>query len=506
MGKFFSRSSKSSPAPSENPYAQPNASQDPYANGSSKTSMSSHSSKSSGLPSGPRAGFPPGPQGGAPPPRPGQAAPRFGPPAPQPPPSYGSAVSGYGSDKHGSGGGYGTNPYDTNKQNFAKNQNAPVTSQTFRSGGYGGLGDSGVRPPPPGGLGRVDSSSTEVNRGDLFGGAKDRRAPQPGNAYDPTSKPVTGYGQSGTSTAGSGGYDGYGEERELTEEDKEQRQYLNTLAETKGIKKESAASIQRSVQTMHGIMDTQDETNSRLAYQGDSLFNAEKSVDMAENYNTSGYEKAKDLQKANSNMFAMHVGNPFTARSRDAARDEHLMERHRAEKGQREETRRNRFQARQNIDQQHRDMRDFENQSSYVRQPEAKDNPYAYEDDDEGKQDEEYINDGIAQLSFGVGRIYKGTLQTRETLTKQNQTIDRIAGKVSFMLPISLRVKDYANNPIRLIASTMGFGRTETSWTRLDRELSCWTMNTKRMPSLFRGAPTLMQCNTCSIPHNSLHD
>ncbi|KAL2113885.1 hypothetical protein VUR80DRAFT_2010 [Thermomyces stellatus] len=427
MGKLFSRSSKSSRNTSENPYAQTPESQDPYADNSSKTSMSSYSNKSSaGFPSGPRAGLPSGPKGGAPVSRPAPSQQ----PSQQPPPSYGSSVSGgYAPNKYGSGGGYGANRYQ-NEQSFRQNQNAPVTSQPFRPGGYGGLGGSGLQPQPPGGLDRTDSTSTDADRGNLFGGAKDRYQAQHGNIYDPAAKPTTGYGQSGASAVGSGSYGGYGEPRELTQEEKEEEELQNTKAQIRYIRDETLSSTNRSLQQMQNAMDAGQDTLARLAYQGERLHNADKNMDLAENHNTSGYEKAKELQTVNRSMFAVHVSNPFTAKKRAQARDEQVMERHRAEKSQREATRAAHWQEARLMENSQR-IGNLSIEDESFGRPQKANSKYMFEesDDEEEQEKEKTIDGNLGLLLQGAKGLHQLATNTGEVLDEQNRIIDRIAVK-----------------------------------------------------------------------------
>jgi hypothetical protein len=411
-------------------------------------SASSYSSKSaSGLPSGPRAGLPSGPRGGAPPPRPGPSQP----PSQQPPPSYGSSVSGgYAPNKLGSGGGYGANRYQ-NEQSFQQNQNAPVTSQPFRPGGYGGLG-------------RTDSSSTDVQRGDLFGGAKDRYDPQrakaydrtpattapSGNlfegardrydpqrakAYDPTAKPVTGYGQSGASAIGSG----YGEERELTQEEKEEEEVQKTKAEIRYYRDETLDSTNRSLAHVQDALNFGQDTLGRLGHQGDRLHNADKNMDMAQNYNTSGYEKARELQSVNRSMFAVHVANPFTAKKRAQARDDEVMTRHRAEKDQRETTRAAHWQEARMMENSQRignlDIQD----EPFAKQKTSSKYRFEESDDEEAQTKEADIEGNLDRLLVGVQGLNHLATNTGEVIKEQNRIIDRIATKVSY--PSTIRTK-----------------------------------------------------------------
>lgn len=454
--------------------------------------MSSYSNKSaSGLPTGPRAGLPSGPRGGAPPLRPGPAQP---PPSQQPPPSYGSSVysnsvsgsgsGGYAPNKFGSGGGYGANRYQ-NEQSFQKNQSAPVTSQPFRPGGYGGLG-------------RMDSSSTDDNRGDLFGGAKDRYDPQRpkaydppsatttpsdslfggardrydpqrANAYDPTTKPVTGYGQSGASAAGSGSYGGYGEERELTQEEKEEEQVQNTKAQIRYYRDETLESTNRTLGVVQNAMDVGQDTLARLGHQGDRLHNADKNMDMAENHNTSGYEKAKELQTVNRSMFAVHVANPFTAKKRAQARDDEVMARHRAEKGQREATRSAHWQEARMMENSQRVGNLNLGDESFGNQKTS--NKYMFDEssDEEEQAKERAINGNLGALLGGAKGLHELATNTGAVLDEQNRIIDRIATKVGHFFSLG-RDEDEANTSIfRLIVSTMVSGGTGMSWTRLGR-------------------------------------
>ena len=512
MKKFgFSRSSKSSPAPSDNPYAQAPPAADPYANDNGRSSVSSYSSKApsytsrapsiasqapsytsqapsytsqppSGPPGGARGGLPSGPRaggyGGGPPPS----------AAAQQPGSNGGPAPGYGSDRLGSGGGYGANRYK-NEQSFAKNQNAPVTSQPFRAGGYGGLGPGPASrsdsprdgPAGPGSLARKASASTvntEVKRDDLFGGAQNRYDPQRGNAYDPATKPVTGYGQGGASGAGSGSYSGYGEERELTEEELAEQEVQKTMAETREIRDQSYQSTNRTLQQMYETVDVGRETLARLGTQGESLRNAERNMDMSENYNISGYDKAKELQSVNRSMFAFHVSNPFTAKKRAQARDEEVMDRHRAEKGVREATRAAHYSEARMTDNKlgGSGMRDF-NESSYQRVPKDK-NKFMFEDEDSEEEEKEAnINRNLDEMYRVGGMLKNMAIDTGDIVDSQNRTIDRIAAKVSYIMGVKASTRaalTFLN--FRRTVSTMVFGGTGMSWTRFGRALCSATV------------------------------
>ncbi|CAI4216622.1 unnamed protein product [Parascedosporium putredinis] len=386
MKKFgFSRKSdKAASSASDNPYAQQAPADDPYASGPQSVALV--------------RGYPPVPEVVvaalvAPGPRPAP---------PQQSNSYGSQNQGYGSDKYGSGGGYGGNRYDNGG-------GQSQSSSSSRPGGYGGVskgdsdsyggrsnysqssqpsyGSSGSTGGRYGGgndgrgqLGRNDSTSTEANRGDLFGGAQNRYNAERGNAYrdgPPQNQNQGdqrfGQGKSAVSAVDSGPYGGS---------------------------------------------------------QGERLQNAERNMDLADNYNAVGLDKTKELQTVNRSMFSVHVANPFTAKKRAAARDQEVMDRHRSEKDQREATRRAHYEESQAVEQSFRGM-DLNQQPapSYAR-PTRENNKFIFaEEDSDEERKEDAINNNLDEMFHLTTTLKSLATQTGSVLDQQNRVIDRIGAK-----------------------------------------------------------------------------
>ncbi|KAL7942293.1 hypothetical protein V8C42DRAFT_331906, partial [Trichoderma barbatum] len=369
---FGSRKKNSTPAPSDNPYANQGAS-DPYAEQTKYANMGSYQ---------------PGPNNGArPPPGNNYGSHQGG--QPQQP-----AASGYGSDRYGSGGGYGSNRYDSGP-------NSNPSAGARGPGGYGGFG----RDEP------------DNNRDALFGGAQQRlEQKQQSAAPNP---------QSGTS---GGAYGGYGDQREMTEEEQEEADYQAILTEKRQVQQDSVASVTRSVQMARQANEVGRATLARLGAQGERLHNTEKNLDLAANQNKIAQDRAAELKTLNGSMFAVHVGNPFTSKQRQAKADEDVMTRHRAEREQREATRRDGYAATQRMEQ---NMRQLGGAGGMGRQQGRKKDYGKFNlDDEEGADElEDQIDDGLTELEGQVKMMNMVGRAIGAEVDSQNTQIDRIMNK-----------------------------------------------------------------------------
>ncbi|KEY64956.1 hypothetical protein S7711_08197 [Stachybotrys chartarum IBT 7711] len=392
---LFSRKKSPPAGQSDNPYAQ-QATNDPYADNQKYANMTPYQQARSDLSGGPRPG------GASPSPGPGpgprQPADRYGSSSPAPSAgSYGAPPpSGYGADRYGSGGGYGSNRYN----------NAPPPA-TRGPSGYGGFGRPGDNEP-------------DNNRDALFSGAQERQSQRQQSAPEPGA-----YGQAGSATAGS--YGGYGEERELTAEEQEEAETQNILMEKRKLQQESASSVSRSVQMAQAANEVGRATLARLGAQGERLHNTEKNLDLASNQNKVAQDRAAELKTLNRSMFAVHVGNPFTSKQRQLKADEQVMERHRAEREQRENTRREGYASTQRMESNFRDM-----SKVGVGRPQTRKKDYGKFnlDDEEGADElEDQIDDGIDELQNQVSMMNMVGRAIGKEVDTQNKQIDRIMVK-----------------------------------------------------------------------------
>lgn len=411
------KESKSSDSTSDsNPYAQPAAqAPDPYADAPKYGQSPYQQAKTAtygGLPSGPAAQRAPAPNGG------GYGA---------PPPSYNTPQqsnggygappggNGYGSEKYGSGGGYGANRYD----------GASASVPARGPGGYGGLGRSNS----------TDTTTTEDNRNALFGGAKDRyqqKAAEPPK-YD--QQGAGGYGgDSGASTGEGvpGGYGTYGEDRQLTAEEEEEEDVQATKQQIRFMKQEDVSSTRNALRIAAQAEETGMATLTRLGAQGERIHNTEKNLDLAANHNRIAEEKARELKTLNGSMFAVHVANPFTKKSRKAQRDEDVINKHRAEREERDATRHAAYGTKARMEGAFKELQpgDVGYRAPQTKASLAERSKYQFEADSEDDEMENEIDSNLDALGGAAGRLNALARATGKEVDIQNTHIDRIIQKV----------------------------------------------------------------------------
>lgn len=439
-GDDSGRSSKnSSPAPSSNPYAQPQQAPDPYAQDTNKyAGMSPYQrakAESYGMPAGPGNG----PQSG---PRDGYGAPPGAAPGSNYGPSNGEGYGAdrYGSDRYGSGGGYGANRYDG------------ASSATSRGpGGYGGLGRTYSN----------ETTSTDAQKEELFGGAKERYAQK---AALPPSNGQPGGGYEAESAAASGGFGAYGEQRELTAEEQEEEDIQATKQQIRFMKQEDVSSTRNALRIAQQAEETGRATLARLGAQGERIHNTEKNLDLAANHNRIAEEKAKELKTLNKSMFAVHVSNPFTASSRRAARDDDILNQHRKEREERDATRHSAFSSQQRLEGAFRELEPGD--AGYrPKQPTktslAERAKYQFEADSEDEEMENEIDTNLDALGGAAGRLNLLARVTGEEVDRQNAIIDRVTQK-SDRVDDQIAMSEYLLYKLRV--SFANFSQTVLVW------------------------------------------
>ena len=425
---------KSSPAPqSDNPYAQrgPQAN-DPYADEAKYANMTPYQKARAGI-SQPGVSQP-GPSGG--PAHPGNS---YGPPSSSPGVNgggYGAPpAAGYSSDRYGSGGGYGDNRYE---KSGTDRYNSPATGARG-PGGYGGLG-------------RANDNEPDSNRDELFSGAQERYAQK--QQQQPQGPPPT-YSQAGDD---AGGYEGYGEQRELTAEEQEEAEYQAILAEKRKIQQDSASSVNRSVQMARQANEVGQATLARLGAQGERLHNTEHHLNLAANQNKIAQDRAAELKTLNRSMFAVHVGNPFTSKQRQQKADEEVINRHRAEREQREATRRGGYAANQRMEGNFKDI----NRAAMPRTRAGKKDYGKFnldDEDDEARQLEDQIDDGLDELGGQVRMLNMVGRAIGKEVDSQNNQIDHIMVQVRLTdSRLGLYISSYADHNCRAMLLTIRQG------------------------------------------------
>ncbi|KAI9845796.1 MAG: Protein transport protein S9 plasma membrane t-SNARE [Sclerophora amabilis] len=413
---FGSRSSKnSSPAPSaSNPYAQPQhrGSPDPYAQDTNKYAGMGQSYGN------PRAILSGG--GGPAPPRGGHGM--SGGSGPGDGDKYGGSSGnynnrgGYGEDRFGRGGGAGAAP----------------SGSRYGAGGYGGLGRSNS----------YDTTTTEDNRNALFDGAKDRYEQK---SQGPPGQPGGGsegaYGQAGGYDNADSGYGAYGEDRQLTAEEEEAEEVESSKQQIRFIKQQDVSSTANALRVAAQAEETGRSTLARLASQGERIHNTEKNLDLAQNHNRIAEERAKELKTLNKSMFAMHVANPFTKASRRRGRDDDILNKHRDERDQRENTRAAAFESKARMESAVRDVETGRGPESAEKQKSrlAERSKYQFEADSEDDEMENEIDRNLDALGGAAGTLNALARATGKEVDEQNQLIGKVTKKVHSTIQLRFR-------------------------------------------------------------------
>ncbi|EHL00855.1 putative protein transport protein sec9 [Glarea lozoyensis 74030] len=415
FGKKSGDSSKNAAPAASNPYAQQPPAPDPYAQDTNKyANMPAPSAGSpyqqarsnyGGLPGGPGAG-----RGGLP----GAPAPSRG-GAPPPNNRQNSGSSGYGNEKYGSGGGYGSNRYDNAPPSYSSAPPSEAGSK-YGPGGYGGMGRSQSS----------ETASFNDKKDDPYGAPKDPYAQR--SAMPPSNgQPGRGYGSEAPDAAGGG----YGEDRQLTAEEEEEEDVNATKQQIRFMKQEDVSSTRNALRIAAQAEETGRATLARLGAQGERIHNTEKNLDIAANHNRAAEAKAKELKTLNRSMFAVHVNNPFTGKSRREARDREIIEKHQSERDEREATRNAAYGSQQRMERTFKELQpgDAGYRPKNSKASLAERSKYQFEADSEDEEMENEIDSNLDALSGAAGRLNLLARATGEEVEAQNKLLDRVTDK-----------------------------------------------------------------------------
>ncbi|KAI1401030.1 hypothetical protein F4819DRAFT_341150 [Hypoxylon fuscum] len=420
---------KGSPGPaSDNPYAQAAPADDPYMNemNSKFAKMTPYQQARAQIPSrsagAGAGGLPSGPA-----PRNGYGAPSLSrndsshssattlPPYSSAPPSVhgsgqpsGQPSGGYANDRYGTASGYGASKYGN-----SNNYGAAPGSGAARPGGYGGMG-------------RTNSNDTDANRDALFSGAQERLQRQGG--------PPETIGTAGGDEAASK-YGGYGEQRELTEEEKDYEEYKNIKQDIRDTTKSSLQSTENSLRILDQTLDSGMASYARLGAQHERLHNTDQLLDSAVEKQRHADAQTKKLKTLNRSMFAVHVKNPFTEKRKTAEDEQRVITENQFNREARDATRREKFAQGARMEANYKELARDNGSSSFSKPNRNDRNKYTLEDDsdEEGAReldnDNEAIENNLDALYNGSVRLGRVAKALGEELDHGNQLIDRIGSK-----------------------------------------------------------------------------
>ncbi|KAJ8120271.1 hypothetical protein ONZ43_g2979 [Nemania bipapillata] len=180
----------------------------------------------------------------------------------------------------------------------------------------------------------------DANRDALFSGARDRYQQQAA-ATDNSGNAGGGYGSNtGTSDRRQ---DGYGSQRELTEEEREAEEYRSLKDQIHKTTQESLNTTQNSLRYMNQALDTGLATYARLGAQNERLHHTDQLLDTATESHRQAEAQTKKLKSLNRSMFAVHVSNPFTEKRRTAEEEARILQQNQSDREIRETTRRDKL-------------------------------------------------------------------------------------------------------------------------------------------------------------------
>ncbi|KAF1813652.1 hypothetical protein P152DRAFT_394313 [Eremomyces bilateralis CBS 781.70] len=369
---FGSRSNKDKPR-SQNPYAQNSNSPDPYAQNS---------------------GYGGGYGGGS-----------------NPQSGRSSQSGGYGGQgSYGGQSGYGANKYgDEPPSNDSGSRYGP--------GGYGGMGSRLPR------HNSNETTNTDAGRNELFGDPQRRMQRQ-----ESQNAPPTGNANEG----GDGEYGSAYADRQLTAEEQEEEDVQATKQQVRQIKQQDVSSTRNALRLVDQAYQTGSETLGRLGGQGERLHNTEKNLDLASNQNRMASEKAGELKTLNRSMFAVHVGNPFTSAKRQEEAQERIVDTHRKEREQREDTRFDQYKSKARQNEAEKELRgagqgERGQPGKASLQDRAK---FQFEADSEDEDMENEIDRNLDHLHGGARRLKTLAGAMGREVEAQNHVLDRLNPKV----------------------------------------------------------------------------
>ena len=241
----------------------------------------------------------------------------------------------YGPGKLGAQGGYGGERYGPGGPG--------AQTGASRPGGYGGLG------PVPG--------QSDQDRDALFGNAQQRVQKQQQQQMGYGAPPPYEEGENGEHASGPPrqDYEAYGD-RQLTAEEEEEEDVQATKQQMRFIKQEDVSSTRNALRLAAQAEEQGMNTLARIGAQGERIHNTEKNLDLTANHNRLAEDKAKELKHLNRSMFAVSVSNPFTSGRRAEQRDLDIVENHRLERENREQSRRAGFTTDQRMQKTFKDL------------------------------------------------------------------------------------------------------------------------------------------------------
>ncbi|KAK9324601.1 hypothetical protein V1517DRAFT_316909 [Lipomyces orientalis] len=345
-----------------------------------------------------------------------------------------------------------SNPYDRSATYESSSLYSPPSYSTLDKNRPSPARDNGSIPSmstnnPYGG--DVDAASVMESKQELFKGLRTKPKPQVPPSLQPVSRDydpsimeteeerAQRYGEE-PSYGGSANYQMFDADQEEGVDDTE----INAIKEQmKYVKKESLSAAQRSRRYAEEAEASGLRTLQMLGEQGDQIANAEGSIAITENNTKLAEDYARELKTLNRSMFAVHVSNPFNTRRRIQEREQKIRDTFNQQQLQREENRRNQYQAQQRVaaamgnipGERRRQLTETElryrEQMARQKADLAQASRFQFEPDDEDFEVERDIDATLDDVSAAANRLNSMAKSINTELESQNRRVAKLNQK-----------------------------------------------------------------------------
>ncbi|GAA5997221.1 uncharacterized protein JCM10292_000107 [Rhodotorula paludigena] len=329
-------------------------------------------------------------------------------------------------------------------------QGAPPSYRTAPSyvgpsqggGGYQNTSHYNRPPPPPQqGYGQPQRPPAEPvgagkAKGSWFGGKNKGKEEEQQRNELLAGAPPPGQGPHGGQYGGQAGpqqpYGGYGGQQEQQYEDEEDEEVEGIKQQMRFVKQESLASTRNAVRIAREAEETARATLDKLGEQSDRLGNTEHHLDLAKAHNDRAVDETKELEALNRSIFRPNFTmNKAAKRDREERR---LLDRHNAEKAEREQVRREQYESRQRIDGAFNSMDRAAESDAMRRAREHKRHGerarYQFEATASDDEVEDEIDDNLDELGGLAGRLKTLGMAMGSEVDAQNKKLGKMATKV----------------------------------------------------------------------------
>ena len=287
------------------------------------------------------------------------------------------------------------------------------------------------QPPPPSSRPAAaprgySNESVDVNRNALFG----NRPPPQTDASGRSRIAYSGHGASNEP-------DRFNDYQQQAQDDEEDVEAIKQ--EIRFTKQESLSSTRNAIRIASEAEETGRNTLTRLGAQSEKLSGIERNLDVSAAHARIAEAKARELKTLNRSMFAVHVSNPFTSRSRAEDEERKIVERHEMEREERERNRKYAYDSAQRVNSalnKPGSGRRFNAKESKGRTGIVGRSAFSFEADEEDVHIEKDIDANLNTLSDITSRLKGLALATQTEIDAQNKKLDQIGDKVPpFVLP-----------------------------------------------------------------------